>query len=141
MKINRPATAFPMSAGLHKRPHIADKAHLRFIRGLPCLVCGSPGEAAHVRYGSVQHGKVETGTGRKPDDRWCVPLCASHHRTGSDAQHNAAEGPWWVQQGIDPLTIAALLYSASKADDREAAEHICNAARQIVGLVNVETDR
>lgn len=125
-------TPFPLSVGLHKRPHRPDHAHLRFVHGLPCIYpgCGAPGEAAHVRYASTAHGKVETGGGRKPDDRWVVPLCPRHHREGPDAQHNHNEREWWAALKIDPLTIAALLFSASKAgEDREAAEFICRHAR------------
>ena len=122
---------FPLSHGLHKRPHKADPKHLRFVHGLPCLICGLPGEAAHVRYASIQHGKPETGMGRKPDDRWCCPLCPAHHREGPDAQHGTSERQWWIDHKIDPLNIAALLFSASSVDDEDAARYICLGIRGV----------
>lgn len=123
--IRRPPTAFPLSAT--KRPRKPCVEHLRFVHDQPCLICGAPGEAAHVRYASAAHGKVETGAGRRPDDRWVVPLCPAHHREGADAQHNHNERDWWEQHGIDPLVIAALLWSCT--GDDEAARHICLNAR------------
>lgn len=125
-QIKRPDTAFSLSHGL-KRPKQAAPDHLRFVHGLSCLICGAPGEAAHVRYGSLAHGKRETGAGQKPDDKWTVPLCPAHHREGPDAQHNHSERKWWVLQGIDPLVIAALLWACT--GDNEAAEQVCMHAR------------
>jgi len=124
-RIVRPDTAFPLSNGPKKRPRNEDKRHLDFIRGLPCLLCGARSEAAHVRYAGSYYGKGETGVGRKPDDRWVVPLCSEHHRTGPDAQHGTSEKNWWKKMGVNPLIAAALLYSASSVDDEEAAKMIC----------------
>ena len=106
-----------------------ERDHLGFIRKLPCLCCGRRAmvEAAHVRYPDPAYGKGMTPMGAKPDDRWTVSLCAEDHRTGPDAQHNSDERDWWDRKGIDPLAVAAALYSCS--GDEEAAELIIQAAR------------
>src|SRR3546814_4861401 len=70
----------------------------RSIRDLPCLVCGTaPVEAAHIRSGSLQFAKRPTGGAEKPSDKWSLPLCAEHHRTGDMAQHRSEEHPSELQ--------------------------------------------
>jgi len=84
--------------------------HLEAIRQLPCLVClRRPVEAAHLRMGSLEHGKRSAGLGRKPDDRWTVPLCVEHHRS----QHGRGERIWWERHRIDPIPVAIALFGAS----------------------------
>lgn len=114
-----------------KRVH--DEAHLAAIRKLPCLVCNrlNESEAAHVRYGQLLYGKRHAGMAEKPDDRWTVPLCASCHRTSDDAQHRSNEERWWYRQGIDPLVIAALLYSHLSVGDELAANAVARNAEVI----------
>lgn len=116
-----------------KRPE-----YLAFIRQLPCVVCHveSSGwvkiDAAHVRYHSLSHGKSITGVGRKPDDRWVVPLCSHHHTSGGrEAQHSNGEKVWWEIHEIDPLVIAALLFSHYAEDDISAARAVCLFAHSI----------
>jgi hypothetical protein len=91
-----------------------DKAHLALIRKLPCLVSGSlvNVEAAHVRYSNAHYGTNNTG-GRKPSDRWTVPLSAQMHRDAPWAQHSHGEEGWWLDRGIDPLRVADQLYALS----------------------------
>ncbi len=107
-----------------KRVH--NEAHLARIRTLPCLRCGrlNESEAAHIRYGSLLHGKRDTGMAEKPDDRWTVPLCASCHRTSQGAQHKSNEKQWWARLGIDPLATAAFLYSHLSVGDETAAHAV-----------------
>lgn len=127
-RIERHPEAFALSTH-KKRPRKEDGAHLKWIRTLPCLVTGlrKHVEAAHIRYDSLQHGKPATPLGRKPDDRWAVPLSAEKHRLADDAQHNSNEREWWERHGIDPITTAALLFAVS--GDDEAAEQIIRNAR------------
>lgn len=115
--------AFGLSGKL-KRPRQFKADHLAFVRQLPCLCCPAPApsEAAHVRYGSLKHGKRTTGLGEKPSDQWTVPLCPRDHRNGPDAQHLSNEAHWWELRGIDPLVVAALLFANS--GDVEAGEQI-----------------
>lgn len=110
----RPSTAFTLS-GTRKRPRMHKDSHLAWIRTLPCVVGGEYGvEAAHIRYGSLPHGKRETGKSEKPDDCWSVPLAPDLHRL----QHSMNERTFWERYGIDPLVVAALLYLASGDDER-----------------------
>jgi hypothetical protein len=129
-RIPRPATAFSLDRDRKSRGgRREERDHLSFIRKLPCLVCGRRFmvEAAHVRYADPAYGKGMTPMASKPDDRWVVSLCADDHRTGPDAQHTHDERAWWDRKGIDPLAVAASLYSCS--GDEEAAELIIQAAR------------
>ena len=88
---------------------IRDKDHLSFIRSLPCCVCGrAPCDAAHVRNGT------DGAMGRKPSDKWTVPLCRasaafqSHHVL----QHLEGEETFWCRYG-DPLPLAEHLWRVS----------------------------
>jgi hypothetical protein len=99
-----------------KRPRQENQAHLKFIRGLPCLVCGTRKDiqAAHIRAPSVAYGKRHTGKGEKPSDVWALPVCAEHHRQ----QHLVNELSFWKCVGIDPLAIALALFAATGDDER-----------------------
>jgi hypothetical protein len=110
-----------------KRPREKAEAHLAFIRTLPCVVTGRPGvEAAHIRFGSLIHGKRPTGMSEKPSDKWVLPLSPEEHRR----QHDGNEQHYWRRHGIDPLVIAALLWAAT--GDEEAGQAICENARRLV---------
>lgn len=86
-------------------------AYLEQIRQLPCILSGRPAEAAHIRYADAKHNKPETGAGRKPDDRWCLPLAPELHRMNTGCQHDAGdERAWWAQFGIDPLEVCTRLW-------------------------------
>ena len=88
-----------------------DKAHLEQVRQLPCLKCGMEGcEACHVRFASAAYGKA-SGLGKKPEDRWAVPLCAGDHRLAKDAQHNRNEQAFWAELDINPLAGATALWN------------------------------
>lgn len=80
-------------------------------------------EAAHVRLGSIPHGKREVGAAEKPSDFWVVPLTPEAHRT----QHSGSEAYFWQANDIDPIVIAALLYAHS--GDIEAGTLVCQNAR------------
>jgi len=103
-----------------------DVGHLRLIRACPCLAClAEPAEAAHVRYSDAARGKVNPGIGRKPEDRWTVPLCPRCHRTGTAAQHSTNERAWWEAHRIDPLAAAIALHRISTTcRSRKLAEHM-----------------
>lgn len=51
--------------------------HRKFVRAQRCIYdgvyCAGPMHAHHVRTAA------NSGTGMKPDDKFCVPLCAAHH--------------------------------------------------------------
>ena len=83
-----------------RKPRVHDKAYLAHVRRQPCMLAGIAGEtceghidAAHLRYGNVKYGRRNPGMGRKPDDRWTLPLCRKHHTE----QHAAGnEARWWA---------------------------------------------
>jgi len=107
-----------------KRPRVENAGHLKFVRGLPCCCCGArPAEAAHIRMASVIHGKRDTGLGQKADDRWCTPLCRTHH----EEQHKGSEVEFWSRYRIDPFVLALTLWGCT--DDDDAAEAAIAKAR------------
>ena len=129
-RCDRPATAFSLDRDRKSRSaRRQEREHLSFIRSLPCTICKTRRnvEAAHVRYADPSFGKVSTGLGTKPDDRWTVPLCAKHHRIGLDSQHADNERSWWEKEGVDPLAIALKLYAVS--GDEHAGECIVQTAK------------
>lgn len=103
-----------------KRPREKNERHLKFIRSLPCAVCGNniETEAAHLRAGNLAYGKRNTGIGEKPSDKWVIPLCGIHHRK----QHGISEQAFWVAQGINPWDLAQKLYRVS--GNHEAGEKV-----------------
>lgn len=98
-----------------KTPRERDEAHLRFVRTQPCCLpfCKREAEPAHLRMANLSIGKELTGKGEKPSDKFTVPLCPYHHRTGIDCQHNSNETEWWQRTGLDPWKIAASLWIES----------------------------
>lgn len=111
-RIQRHPEAFSLDPSLdRKRKREQNGAHLKFIRSLPCLLCETHQnvQAAHIRMPSPAHGKRGTGIGRKPDDRWTIPLCGPHH----EMQHQTGEESFWRFHNIDVCNVAALLWSCT----------------------------
>jgi hypothetical protein len=79
--------------------------HLAFIRQLECIACGArpPSQAAHVRSGT------DGGTGKRPSDRFALPLCGSCHMK----QHRTGELTFWGELNIDPIDISLKLWTVS----------------------------
>jgi len=92
-----------------RSPRQKDEAHCKFIRGLPCIICGDnvSVECCHIRYSTP--GKPNAGVGAKPDDKFTLPLCGNHHR----AQHAGSERKFWQALELDPIKIALELYLVS----------------------------
>jgi hypothetical protein len=103
------------------------ESHLRFIRRLPCVCCGtSPVEAAHIRRNDPRYGKFQA-IGQKPPDSFVVPLCVRHHREGPAAQHGMGETDFWRRNGIDPEPLALALWDTT---DPEKALRMVREARR-----------
>ena len=117
-QIQRPATAFTSSSRF-RRPRRRSDLHLKWIRTLPCVICGKQGgiHAAHLRAASPLHGKLSPGMAQKPDDSWTAPLCAEHHILDEAAQHQDQELQFWKRHGIDPFVLALALWRASGDDE------------------------
>jgi hypothetical protein len=125
-KIIRPATAFSVASTKQKCPRIEDAAHLKFIRGLPCCICGSRNvEAAHIRSESPLHGKAPAGGQQKSSDKWTLPLCTGCHAD----QHKHNELKWWAARRIDPFGLALALFACT--GDDEIAEGIIGSHRAV----------
>lgn len=94
-----------------KAEHTEDPAYLALVRQCPCLYCGLDpcGEAAHVRLASAAFGKA-SGLGKKPADKWALPLCREDHLNARHAQHKQNEEAFWLALGINPLIVCEQLY-------------------------------
>lgn len=112
-----------------RQPRKQAGEHLKFIRSLPCVVCGSRRnvQAAHIRMASRVYGKRETGTGEKSSDRFVTSLCADHHHE----QHSGSEAEFWKRHGLDPFFIATALYAHT--GDEENASDVIAQARSAAG--------
>jgi hypothetical protein len=84
-----------------------DREHLKFVAAQPCLVCGrTPSDPHHIKFAE------QRAMGRRVSDRFTVPICRLHHR---ELHRRGNERAWWQHQGIDPLAIAATLWSKTHA--------------------------
>lgn len=88
-----------------------NEAHLALVRQLPCLYCGVEpcGEAAHVKMASGAFGK-SLRFGKRPEDRWALPLCRDDHQNARTAQHRRSEAEFWAGLGINALLVCERLY-------------------------------
>src|SRR5271169_5833384 len=76
--------------------------YLAWIRTLPCVVCGSTRgiEASHTG---------PHGLGQKSSDYSAIPLCAKHHRTGSDSYHRLGPRRFSEVHNLDIRAIVSRL--------------------------------
>jgi hypothetical protein len=75
-----------------------DRAHLKFVAGHPCLVCGrSPSDPHHLRFMQPR------ALGRRVSDEFVVPLCRTHHRA---LHRRGDEVAWWMSVNIEPVDLA-----------------------------------
>lgn len=116
-----------------REPRQVDSAHLRFVRTQPCCLpyCKREAEPAHLRMDNLAIGKELTGKGEKPHDRFTVPLCPYHHRTGIDCQHASNEREWWERTGLNPWAIAAALWIESGGAARALEPKPARKARKV----------
>jgi hypothetical protein len=85
-----------------------DRDHLRFVAAQPCLVCGRmPSDPHHIKFAE------QRTMGRKVSDRFTVPICRLHHR---ELHRRGDEHAWWQKQAIDPLVVAASLWTKTHAE-------------------------
>jgi hypothetical protein len=90
---------------LPKTERLRSPRHLAWIRSLPCSVSGckrNDVQAHHVRKGA--------GTGIKPADGNCAPLCFHHHAEG----HAVGWRTFEVKHGLDLSSIAARHWAESE---------------------------
>ena len=98
-----------------------DKAHLRTVSAMPCLICGQgPSHAHHLKF-AQSHGLAQ-----KVSDEYVVPLCALHH---NDLHRAGAEREWWRERGLDPLPVALELWQKSRQGGGTNPEQRSGSAR------------
>jgi hypothetical protein len=95
------------------RKPIRDKAYLKWIRTLPCLLCRTRVgvEAAH----SGPHG-----ISQKAPDTSALPLCFECHRTGELSYHNIGR-KFFETHGLKPREELVAAYNLAYAEARETA--------------------
>jgi hypothetical protein len=104
-KIDKSTLAIP------ELKRVRSKEHLRFVASQPCLICGrTPAHAHHVRYAQPK------GIALKVSDEFTVPLCAIHH---TENHATGDERRWWQEHKIDPLVVAAELWSKNRLHERD----------------------
>lgn len=88
---------------IHDRPErVRSQAHLRAVRGEPCLRCGSPYPSAHhLQFAQPRAKSLKTG------DQYTVPLC---HKCHMLLHAFGDERLWWDLEGIDPIAWAERFY-------------------------------
>lgn len=86
--------------------------YLALVRRLPCLYCGVEpcGEAAHVNFSSAEFGRVNA-LGKRPHDKFSLPLCRDDHQNARHAQHKGNEQAFWDGLGISAYLVASQLYA------------------------------
>jgi hypothetical protein len=83
-----------------------DRAHLKFVAGQPCLVCGrSPSDPHHLRFMQPR------ALGRRVSDEFAVPLCRTHHRA---LHRRGDETTWWMSVDLDPVAVAQRLWHQTR---------------------------
>ena len=101
-KRSRSATIDKTVLALPAPRRIRDRDHVKSVAKQPCLVCGRrPADAHHLRFAQ------SPALGRKVSDEFTVPLCRGHHR---EVHHCGDEAAWWKKTGIDPTTMARVLW-------------------------------
>lgn len=103
-----------------RQPRVRDRDYLGFIAGSCCIAClvkdgkiYRPVQVAHLRSGSLEHGKRPTGGAEKPGDIWSSGICFKHHNGGPDSQHaRGDELAWWEELGVDPFQLCVDLQAA-----------------------------
>lgn len=69
-----------------KTKYIRGVKHRAWISTLPCIISNaSDVQCAHIRSGN------KAGMGKKPSDKYCVPLSVDQHRV----QHDMSEIEFW----------------------------------------------
>lgn len=122
-------------------PRQHDHEYMGWIARLPCASCMTEGRftrgvhVAHLRAGSLEHGKRHTGMAERPHDRpWTTPLCPKCHLNGPKAQHRypGGEVAFWTDKGVNPFQLCLDLSDAYENGQPGAsviARHAAKAQR------------
>lgn len=123
-----------------RQPRVRNSAYMGWIAALPCVghlarfgEYRRPVEVAHIRAGSLEHGKRPTGMQERPSDIWVSPLCAGCHRLDNTSQHARGEMDWWEDLGVNPFDLAVALrvaYVAGRDGNAVVALFAAQAAKK-----------
>ena len=106
----QPARIDKSVLALPEPKRLRDKAHLQYVAGQPCLICGrQPADPHHLRFAQPR------AIGLKVSDEFTVPLCRSHHR---NLHQSSNERRWWENFRIDPMLIAGKLWDETHPERR-----------------------
>lgn len=104
-----------------KTPRVRDRRHIERIKELPCsfpLCRRGQIDPHHLKCGPEGGGSV------RASDSYAVPLCRTHHdaayarsvHSGKDIRgRDCNEAGWWAALNIDPIKLAARLWSETLA--------------------------
>lgn len=96
-----------------KKIKVRDRKYLNYLATRCCVVCGSRQGVCghHIRL------SLGGGTGTKPSDDRCIPLCHKHH---IEDLHRHGErqffNKWQFVFGDNPIAFAELLYKRYLTD-------------------------
>jgi ERF superfamily len=108
------ASAEQDNLAITKPRRYRNKDHLRYVARQACLICGrQPSDPHHLRYAQPR------ALGRKASDEFTVPLCRVHHR---EVHRIGNEQAWWQAAGIDPLSVAQMLWNRTRVNEGRIAE-------------------
>jgi hypothetical protein len=97
-----------------RRAHVAREypGHRAWVRGHGCCVPGCQPDPADPLTQSIEAAHVrrntDGGTSLKPHDKWCISLCAKHHR-----EQHQADLTFEARYGIDMRALAVEFASRS----------------------------
>jgi hypothetical protein len=81
---------------------IRDARYIKWIRTLPCVVCGrTPSEAAHTG--------TDGGQSLKSSDSSCIPLCTNCHTMCATSYHNLGRNEFERVHGVNTGQIVSEL--------------------------------
>jgi len=91
-----------------KEVKIRDRKYLDSLQGSRCVICQSTSSTVghHIRMG------LGGGTGIKPSDDRCIPLCHRHHNL--ELHQNGEKRFFKMYEhifGLDPVSYAKQLYN------------------------------
>jgi hypothetical protein len=81
---------------------LRSRHYLAWIRTLPCVVCGS------ILWIEASHTGPH-GLSQKSSDYSAIPLCSTHHRTGSDSYHKLGPRRFSEVHNLDIRAIVSRL--------------------------------
>lgn len=80
-----------------------DRQWLSDVASLGCVACRNLGYGES--WAEIHHIRTGIGKGQRASHRQVIPLCAPHHRIGSEAYHSAP-ATWQAKHGSELELVA-----------------------------------